>query len=125
MNKEKYIIESINQLSGINVYENKRTQEIVDVRSLTCYILHKDLKLTLYKIRDHFNEKGKKFTHATIIHNVKLYEEVRIRKPHLDSIRDTILTTIDPKYLLLKRIQNIDDMNKIKQIINCLNYNEL
>ncbi|MEY3500531.1 MAG: hypothetical protein RL308_2200 [Bacteroidota bacterium] len=37
MNKAKYIGESINQLCGVDIYQNKRTQELVDVRSMACY----------------------------------------------------------------------------------------
>lgn len=124
MNKEKYICESINQICGVNIYENKRTQDLVDIRSMACYILRKDLKFTLYNVRDHFTSNGKKMTHCNVMHNVKLFEEVRKRKPHLNDIRDTIMGTIDPKYLLLKRIENIEDISKIHQITNCVKHYE-
>jgi hypothetical protein len=35
------------------------------------------------------------------------------------------MTRIDPKYLLIKMIENIEDISKIEQITNCVNYNEL
>ena len=125
MNKEKYICESINQICGVNIYENKRTQDLVDIRSLACYMLHKDLKFTLHKVKDHFNSRGKKITHCTVLYNVRMFEEVRRRKPHLNDVRDRIMTRIDPKYLLIKMIENIEDISKIEQITNCVNYNEL
>jgi hypothetical protein len=124
MNKAKYIGESINQLCGVDIYENKRTQELVDVRSLACYMLHKDLKMTLYDVRDHFNFFGKQMNHTTVFHNVKLFEKLRKSKTHLEAIRDTIMQTVDPKYSLLKRIEEINDKAKIQQITNCVNYNE-
>jgi c-di-GMP-related signal transduction protein len=61
--------------------------------------------------------------HTTVLHNVKLFAEVRKRKKHLESIRDTIMQTVDPKYSLLKRIEEINDKAKIQQITNCVNYN--
>lgn len=124
MTKETYIGVCINNLCSTNIYENKRTQEIVDYRSLFCYILNKDLKLTLHKIRDHLNSKGKKMTHATVLHNIRIFEEVRKRKPNLNDLRFEILGSIDPKYLLLKRIENITDKEKIEQITNCINHYE-
>jgi len=120
MNKAKYICESINQICGVNIYENKRTQDLVDIRSMACYILRKDLKFTLYNVRDHFISNGKKMTHCNVMHNVKLFQEVRKRKPHLNDIRDTIMRTIDPKYLLMKMIENIKDISRIEQITNCV-----
>lgn len=122
MNKEKYICETINSLMGVNIYENRRTQDLVDIRSMACYILHKDLKYTLHKIKDHFNSKGKKLTHCSVLHNVRLFDEVRRRKPILNDVRETIMGEIDPKFLLLKRIENINDIDKIEQITNCLNH---
>jgi hypothetical protein len=124
MNKAKYIGESINQLCGVDIYENKRTQDLVDIRSMACFILHKDLKMTLYEVRDHFNFFGKQMNHTSVLHNVRLFAEVRKRKTHLEAIRDTIMQTVDPKYSLLKRIEEINDKGKIEQITNCVNYNE-
>jgi hypothetical protein len=34
------------------------------------------------------------------------------------------MQTVDPKYSLLKRIEEINDKAKIQQITNCVNYNE-
>jgi Fe2+ or Zn2+ uptake regulation protein len=89
---------------------------------MACYILHKDLKMTLYDVRDHFNFFGKSITHCTVYHNVKLFAEVRKRKTHLEAIRDTIMQTVDPKFSLLKRIEEINDKGKIEQINNCISY---
>ena len=124
MNKAKYICDSINQIYGVNIYENKRTQDLVDIRSMACYILHKDLKFTLHKTKDYFNSRGKKMTHCTVLHNLKVFEQARKIKPELEAVRDSLMTKFDPKYLLLKRIQNIEDKEQIEKIINCINYNE-
>ena len=124
MNKANYIGKSINQLCGINIYENRKTQDLVDARSLLCYILHKDNKITLHKIKEHFVSKGKNYDHATALYSVRAFEEARRRKPELNNIRDMILDRIDPKYALIRRIENINDPSKIEQIINCINYNE-
>ena len=121
MDKAKYICESINQICGVNIYENKRTQDLVDIRSMACYILHKDLKFTLHKVKDHFNSKGKKMTHCTVLHSIKIFEQARKIKPNLEDVRDIIMGTIDPKFLLMKRIENIKDISKIEQITNCVN----
>lgn len=124
MNKQTSVCTAINSICGVNIYENKRTQNLVDIRSMACYILHKDLKFTLHKIKDHFISNGKEMNHSTVLHNVRLFDVVRARKPHLNEIRDTIMAAVDPKYLLLKRIENIEDKDAIERITNCINYNE-
>ena len=124
MNKQTSVCTAINSICGVNIYENKRTQDLVDIRSMACYILHKDLKFTLYNVRDHFISNGKKMSHCNVLHNVRLFEKVRGIKPHLNEIRDTIMGAVDPKYFLLKRIENIEDKDAIERITNCINYNE-
>ena len=124
MNKANYIGESINQLCGVNIYENRRTQDLVDARSLACYMLHKDNKITLHKIKDHFNSKGKAMTHCSVLYSSNMFAKVRRRKPELNDVRDKIMNTVDPKYALMKRIEHIEDASAIERIINCINYNE-
>lgn len=125
MTQANYIGESINHLCGVNIYENKRTPDLVDIRSMACYILHKDLKFTLHKVKDHFNSRGKKMTHCTVLYNVRMFQEVRRRKPRLNDVRDTIMGTVDPKYFLIKMIENIEDTSRIEQITNCVNHYEI
>ena len=95
MNKQTSVCTAINSICGVNIYENKRTQDLVDIRSMTCYILHKDLKFTLYNVRDHFISNGKKMSHCNVLHNVRLFEKLRGIKPHLNEIRDTIMGAVD------------------------------
>ena len=121
MNKPEIISKQINSVLGINIFKNTRTTKLVDARSLYCYILRKDLKLTLYEIRDIFRSKGKLFDHSTVSHNVKIYEEVAGRNQDFEKIRDEILGSISSKYLLLKRIKNIDNEEILIQINNCIN----
>ena len=45
--RPKFIAANIERSTGINVFDKKRTLEIVDVRSLFCYVLRENLK---YKI---------------------------------------------------------------------------
>ena len=106
---------------GVNIFEKTRKMENVDARSLYCYILNKDLKYTLHKIKDVFNEQGMYFDHSSVYYNINLYDEVRGRRPHLDTIRDEALGKVEPKYLLIKKIENETDSEQIKQIQNCIN----
>lgn len=121
MTKAEEIANEINETLDLDIYQNTRTLDLVDARSLYCYILRKDLKYTLYQVRDSLRAKGKAFDHCSVLHNVAIYDEVRKRKPNLDLIRDSVLGAISPKYTILKKLEKIDDVEKLEQILNCIN----
>lgn len=122
MIKEKFIALQIKNLIKVNVFDKTRKQNVVDARSLFCYILRKDYNFTLYEIRDIFRNNGKKFDHTSVYHNVKLFQEVRKRKAIIEEARNIILSRIDPKYKLLEIIKGIDTDEEIERITNCVNY---
>ena len=112
------VAENIKLLLGINIYENKRTLEIVDARSMYCYILKKDLDYTLYEIRDSLRVNGKKYNHCSVLHNVNLWDEVSNRRKELNQIRMEILGFVNPKKTIISYIQNITDTEQINIIYN-------
>ena len=118
------ISEKINALLGVSLFDNVRTTENVDARSLYCFILRNDLKYTLYTIRDIFNAKGKKFDHSTVYYNIRLFEEVRHRRKDLEQVRDSIMLDINPKYALIRMIENMQSEDAIDQVYKCLNNDE-
>lgn len=121
MDDYKRIADHLKIYLGVNVFEKTRKMENVDARSLFCHILNKDMNLTLYKIRDIFLSNGLSFDHSTVHYNVKLFAEVRKRRPIFEDIRFEILGKLEPKFLLLKRIDNEMDYEVLKQIENCIN----
>lgn len=124
MSKEIIISEIINNSLKLNIFENTRKREVVDARSLFCYILRKDLKLTLYQVRDIFRANGKHYDHASVMHSVKTYDVVLINNKHYEQLRDQILSEYSPKHLLLKKIEQIESEEQLERISNCVNYNE-
>jgi hypothetical protein len=122
MTKPELVAFEILKTIRINVYDKRRTQEIVDARSLYCYILRNDFKMTLFEVRDSIIAKGRSYDHATVLHSERMYNEVISRKPHLSYIRDNILGLISPKYSLIKTINGLDD-DQIKIIEQCVNNN--
>lgn len=124
MNKEKIISEIINNSLKLNIFENTRKREVVDARSLYCYILRKDLNYTLYQVRDIFRSQGKNYDHATVMHNVKIYEVVLINNPSYKELRESILNEVCYKTVILNKIEQIKDEEKLRDINNCINYYE-
>jgi chromosomal replication initiation ATPase DnaA len=121
MTKEESIAEEINNALNLNLYENSRRLELVDARSIYCYILHKELNYTLYKVRDSLRAKGKSYDHASVLHSVKIFDEVRNRRKDINELRDTILSRTSIKAHILEKIKKIDSEEKLNQINECVN----
>lgn len=124
MSKEKIISEIINNSLKLNIFENSRKREVVDARSLYCYILRKDFNYTLHRIRDIFIASGRSSTHSTVIHNVNIYDVVLKSNESFNDLRNIILSQVSYKHLLLKKIEQIKDEEKLRDINNCINYYE-
>ena len=122
--KISQISEIINLTLNVNIFENSRKREVVDARSLFCYILRKDLKLTLITIRDIFRANRKHYDHASVLHSVKIYDVVLINNKHYEELRDIILSEYSYKHLLLRKIEQIDSEEQLERISNCVNYNQ-
>lgn len=116
------IAENIQAAIGINVFEKNRKQHIVDVRSMYTYVLRKDLSFTLYQIRDLFKSQGKSFDHSSAHHNIVLYEnDVKKRRPELETLRIQILGIISPRFILQQKINKLVDEERVKKLIDILN----
>ncbi len=63
----------VKTITKINIFEDSRRREIVELRSLVVYILREVENMTYYNIRDFFNENGKNFDHSTALHSYKSY----------------------------------------------------
>jgi chromosomal replication initiation ATPase DnaA len=120
----KAISEEIKEKLNVDVFENSRRQNVVDARSLFCYILRKDFHLTLYTIVDVFKSNGKEFSHCSVLHNVNTFEIARKIDYRLDEIRNGILRTANPKAVLINRVREIYDLDRIKGLNNLIDFQE-
>lgn len=121
MTREESIAEEINSALNLNLYDNSRRLELVDARSIYCYILHKELNYTLYRVRDSLRVKGKKFDHCSVLHSVRIFDEVRKRRKDINELRDKILSRTSIKAHILEKIKRIDSEEVLKEINECVN----
>lgn len=121
MTREESIAEEINSALDLNLYENSRRLELVDARSIYCYILHKELNYTLYQIRDSLRAKGKNYNHCSVLHSVRIFDEVRNRRKDINELRDKILSRTSIKAHILEKIKRIDNEEKLIEINECVN----
>lgn len=121
MTKEEIIADEINSALNLNLYENSRRLELVDARSIYCYILHKELNYTLYKVRDSLRAKGKNINHCSVLHSIRIFDEVRTRRKDVNELRDKILSRTSIKAHLMEKIKRIECEERLKEINQCIN----
>tara|TARA_R100001163_G_C4943870_1_gene114499 strand:+ start:114 stop:560 length:447 start_codon:yes stop_codon:yes gene_type:complete len=86
MKEANKIVTLIKKQTGVDVFENKRTKQHAEYRSLLCFILRIYFGMTLYQIRDYFNSKGKNSNHATVLYSIKKFEYYRQYNKQLETL---------------------------------------
>jgi hypothetical protein len=120
MTEYQKIAKEIKQILNVDVFEKKRTLKNVDARSLYCHILKLEFNYTLHQIKDTFLENNMKYDHSSVYYNICLYPEVSQRRPDIAKAKEVILSKNNPKYKLLKRIEQIDNIETLNNINLCI-----
>ncbi len=68
------LIEEIQALSGVEIFENTRRRETVEIRALLYTVLKKFYRFNLREIMEIGQEYGYYITHASVIHSLKSFE---------------------------------------------------
>jgi len=85
----KKIGDSVKEVSWLNIFDNTRRRDYVEMRALVCYVLRKKLRIGLTNIALYFQSEGKTMHHATVIHLVKMYPMYKRYNSRLASIEDS------------------------------------
>jgi len=86
MKQANNIATLIKKQTGVDVFENKRTKQHAEHRSLLCFILRVYFGMTLYQIRDYFKSKGKNYNHATALYAINKFEFYRQFNKQIESL---------------------------------------
>ena len=82
----KKIGDSVKEVSGLDIFDNTRRRDYVEMRALVCYILRKKLRIGLTNIALYFQSEGKTMHHATVIHLIKMYPVYKRYNSQLEDI---------------------------------------
>jgi hypothetical protein len=85
----KKIGDSVKEVSGLNIFDNTRRRDYVEMRALVCYVLRKKLRIGLTNIALYFQSEGKTMHHATVIHLVNQYPMYKRYNSRLASIEES------------------------------------
>ena len=103
------ISKKVRELSGINVFVPSRKTEIVEMRSLLCYLLRDKLGMRWTNIARFFESQGKPINHATLIHSRKNYEMYKKTNKKIQEIE---------KLFSFKSTLTIDEIDRIHYLEN-------
>jgi len=117
MKEANKIAKHIIDISGINVFDNSRKREYIEMRSLLTFMLRHHCNMKFTDIRDFYESKGKNYDHATALHSLKSFETHRRYNPKIDKYFDIVLLRIRNKSKLRKALINhIVDYTKEKDL---------
>ena len=125
------IAKQIIQVSGIDLFQNSRRREVVEVRSIFIKILKEHQNMTFYGIRDYFCDHGKCINHATVMYANNMFEVYIKYNPKLkewyDFIVNALFDTNEKNFLnkkndLLNNIEylNEDNINNVSEYVDNL-----
>ena len=127
MKEANKIAKNIIDISGIDVFNNSRKREYIEIRSLLTFMLRHHCNMTFHEIKDFYQSKGKRYDHATALHSLKSFETHRRYNRKLDKYFDIVLLRIRNKSKLRKALINhiIDytkekDLKKLLRIVDTL-----
>ena len=113
------ISNKLNELAGVNVFENTRQRDVVGIRTLLCYLLRNKLKMRWTNIALFFNNHGKEMTHATAIHSCNIYPLYRKHNKKLAEYEksfnwksDFTHDEIDKIHYLENKVKNLEEKLK-------------
>ena len=127
MREANKIAKHIIDISGIDVFDNTRKREHIEMRSLLTFMLRHHCNMKFKEIKDFYESNGKNYDHATALHSLKSFETHRRYNPKLDKYFDIVLLRIRNKSKLRRALINhiIDytkekDLKKLLRIVDTL-----
>ena len=75
--------------SGVDIFENYRRKNHIEMRSLLCFLLREKLNMRWLNIAKFFNDNNKSMTHASCIHafnNYKMYKKTNSKLEDIENL---------------------------------------
>jgi len=89
------LIDEIQALSQVRVFENTRRREVVEVRSLLYTVLKKFYRFNLREIMEIGQEYGYYITHASVIHSLNSFDVYKTYNKNLDEWYHAIVIDLE------------------------------
>ena len=124
MNEIDLVAKRIKDKLNVDIFKNTRKQEYVDGRALFCYVLRNKYGFTLNHIAEVFNNRGKKFDHSSVVHNLKNFETTRKYNPTVNETVSELLEQTDMRMYLRHIASEISSTKSDEKITKAVKYLE-
>lgn len=88
------IAKQLIELSGVNLFQNSRRREVIEVRSVFIKILKEHIGMTFYGIKDYFCENNKCIDHTTVMYSNTMFDVYIKYNPKLKEWYDFIVNAL-------------------------------
>ena len=116
--KLKTIANTVENITGVNIFEQTRRRDVIELRSMVNTYLTKVQNMKLMAIVNDYKKNGYNTTHPSIIHSINTYPQHRFYNRDLELIYESLLN--DTKLNILNKIQNLtpEQVEKVEAIIS-------
>lgn len=110
----------IKEETNINILENTRQREFIELRSVANKYMKEELDYTQQQIADAYVQLGKKIKRLSIRHSINNYEVYSKYNIKLNKIYNRVLLHNAKKANVIKFIKNLneDEIEKVNNFIN-------
>ena len=113
--------ELIKQITGVDILQETRKQEVVEYRAVANLFLNKILGYSLMDIVRWYQSNGKNSHHATIIFSINNYDIYKKYNKDLEKMFNTLLSSTTSTTSIADLIREVKDLNQ-KELNDLMKY---
>jgi hypothetical protein len=113
--------ELIKQITGVDIFQETRKQEVVEYRAVANLFLNKILGCSLMDIVRWYQSNGKNSHHATIIFSINNYDIYKKYNKDLEKMFNTLLSSTTSTTSIAELIREVKDLNQ-KELNDLMKY---
>ena len=111
----------IKQITGVDIFQETRKQEVVEYRAVANVFLNKILGYSLMDIVRWYQSNGKNSHHATIIFSINNYDIYKKYNKDLDKMFNTLLSSTTSTTSIADLIREVKDLDQ-KELNDLMKY---
>jgi hypothetical protein len=111
----------IKQITGVDIFQETRKQEVVEYRAVANLFLNKILGYSLMDIVRWYQSNGKNSHHATIIFSINNYDIYKKYNKDLGKMFNTLLSSTTSTTSIADLIREVKDLNQ-KELNDLMKY---
>jgi hypothetical protein len=113
--------ELLKQITGVDIFQETRKQEVVEYRAVANLFLNKILGYSLMDIVRWYQSNGKNSHHATIIFSINNYDIYKKYNKDLEKMFNTLLSSTTSTTSIADLIREVKDLNQ-KELNDLMKY---